>query len=179
MRTTVRYKGIRCDCVRIVYLARRRHSAPHLRDILFHGGEGRDLMSCRPPSWIYAAMERQNELAKTARSVSPLVPFCVVPPRLVLCVSFLRLVMSSRSSSRHRLVAMSSCCHVVLLFVSCGRLVHASRGVLLVAAGCCLLCRLVGMWAVLSSVLSVSPSSSSSNRAMLCLLRRWGALLVS
>ena len=48
-----------------------------------------------PPSWIYAATERQNELAKTARSVPLLVSFCVVPPRLVL-----RLVPPSRPASR-------------------------------------------------------------------------------
>ena len=51
--------------------------------------------SYRPPSWIYAATERQNELAKTARSVPLLVSFCVVPPRLVL-----RLVPPSRPASR-------------------------------------------------------------------------------
>ena len=47
------------------------------------------------PSWIYAATEQQNKLTKTARSVSPLVSFCVVPPRLVL-----RLVPPSRFASR-------------------------------------------------------------------------------
>lgn len=60
------------------------------------------------PSWIYAATERQNELAKTARSVSPLVSFCVVPPRLVL-----RLVPPSRHASR-----LVSCRLVVSLLSS-------------------------------------------------------------
>ena len=81
---------------------------------------------------------------------------------------------ASRFSSRSwafvswRLV-MSSCRHVVLLVVSCGLLVHASRGVLLrggaVCGGgtfVCSLCRLVVMLLSLSSVLSVSLLSSSS-----------------
>lgn len=60
------------------------------------------------PSWIYAATEQQNELTKTARSVSPLVSFCVVPPRLVL-----RLVPPSRFASR-----LVSCRLVVSLLSS-------------------------------------------------------------
>lgn len=41
-RTLVRYKGIRCDCVRVVYISRWCRSVPRVRVIFSHGGEGRE-----------------------------------------------------------------------------------------------------------------------------------------
>ena len=41
-RTLVRYKGVRCNCVRVVYISRWCRSAPRVRVIFFHGGEGRE-----------------------------------------------------------------------------------------------------------------------------------------
>ena len=95
-RTSVRYKGTRCNCVRLVYLVRWRHSAPRFRDILSHGGEGRDLLT-PPLEWIYAATDRQNELTKTARMVSSHI---MSAPCVSFLVSFPRLVHSSRFSFR-------------------------------------------------------------------------------
>lgn len=68
-RTTVRHKGTHEICVRIVYLLRRRHSAPILRVILSHGGEGRELPE--DPHCVMATRERPERADKNG---APLVP---------------------------------------------------------------------------------------------------------
>lgn len=66
-------------CVHLVYLIRWRHSAPILRVILFHGGEGRE--HTENPTLDKTIRERPNRADKNgAIIVPPLVSPCVPPP---------------------------------------------------------------------------------------------------
>lgn len=80
----------------------------------------------------------------------------LVPGRLCLCVSLYCLVRCVVVSSRR----------VVLLFASCGRLVHASRGVLLRGGAVC-----VGRPVVAGRCLLVVPSRCSVVFIVICLIR--------
>lgn len=93
-RTSVRYKGIRCNCVRVVYISRWCRSVLRVRVIFSHGGEGREPLA------------------------GPMVGFQYISCRLVSSVSLLRLVAASRPcvsfvllvfSSRRRLFVVASC----------------------------------------------------------------------
>lgn len=107
-RTPVRYKGSCGVCVRIVDVPVRGNSAPILRVIFSHGGEGREFLRVSPGlfniwrrRFILLAAYPSPPTPTVVRSSFPLVSFPYACPS---CVSFVRLarrlVMSSRRASR-------------------------------------------------------------------------------
>lgn len=104
-RTSVRYKGIRCNCVRVVYISRWCRSAPRARVIFSHGGKGREPLAGPMVGFQYISCLLALRLALRLVAASRLL-------RLVRAsrvgVSFPRLV----SSSRRRLLVVASC-HLV------------------------------------------------------------------
>lgn len=140
LRTSVRYNGYRCDCVRIVYPVRWRRSAPILRGIFFHGGEGRELLWGLPGGGRCSIYRRRFILLAAhsyplllPASPFPLFSFPICVPvrltcrlasrlvvRLVSCVPLRRAVYRAVLLVRHVVSfrAVSFCCSLVLvLFV--------------------------------------------------------------
>ena len=164
-RTPVRYKGSREVCVRIANVPVRGDSAPILRVILTHGGEGRELLWSLPcERWIYP---RRFVLLSA-------IPFCfsifrlairlvlrpvlrpvlrlalrlalraviasrVIPLGVPFCVSFVRLVLRAVHASRCGVSSLRP------VFTACRRMrydFHTGRRFALLAA-CRLALRLV------------------------------------
>lgn len=69
-------------CVHLVYLIRWRHSAPILRVILFHGGEGRELTES--PTLDKTIRERPNRADKNGAIIVPPLVSPFAPPPIPL-----------------------------------------------------------------------------------------------
>lgn len=118
IRTSVRYTASYAHCVHIVYLIRWHHSAPRVRVIFSHGGEGREPLAGPMVGFQYISCLLVPRLVEHLAFASRV---GVLWRLLVYCVSSVLLVFSSR----RRLLVVASCrfifsvlsrfCHCVLL----------------------------------------------------------------